>query len=101
MIVFYFLLFFGILELVISFSNNKLLTSKILDNKIIINEDEYKKESRKRHRINGVIFLLMSIFYFLAIDKYEPVVMFAGLLLCMFNGLFFDSNTRMYIKDKS
>lgn len=100
MIVFYFLLFFGILELVISFSNSRLLTSKILDNKIIINEGEYKKESRKRHRINGGIFLLMSVFYFFA-NEYEPIIMFVGLLLCMFNGLFFDSNTRMYLKDKS
>lgn len=100
MIVFYFLLFFGILELVISFSNSRLLTSKILDNKIIINEGEYKKESRKRHRSNGGIFLLMSVFYFFA-NEYDPIIMFVGLLLCMFNGLFFHSNTRMYLKYKS
>lgn len=100
MINFYFFLFFGILEVIISFSNSRLLTSKILDNKIIINEDEYKKESRKKYRINGGIFLLMSFFYFFA-NEYEPIIMFVGLLLCMFNGLYFDSNTRMYLKDKS
>lgn len=99
-IIFYSLLGLGIVEVGISYSNSKLLTSNIMRNKVVENKSEYTKESRKRHKISGIINLFMGIFYYFSIGKYEAVILIIGMLAHVFNVMKFDSETRIYLKDK-
>jgi len=88
----------GFIEILIAFSNSSIL-SKTLQNKSLINPKAYIDINRKRHFIAGIINILISIFFYLSMDKYESLVILIGFLVHIFNILFFHSKTQKYLKD--
>lgn len=95
----YSLLILGFIQLILSFTNNSPYPK--FKDKAIINKNEYMKENKKRHKINGIITLFMGGINLLSVGKYEAIVMLVGSLAFIFNFLFFNSNTREYLKDKN
>jgi len=61
----------------------------------------YIKANKKRHKINGIITLLMGILFFYSIGGVENIVILVGFLAFIFNFLIFNSNTGEYLKDRN
>lgn len=68
---------------------------------MIVNESGYIKANKKRHKINGIITLLMGILFFYSIGGVENIVILVGFLAFIFNFLIFNSNTGEYLKDRN
>jgi hypothetical protein len=98
-IFFYGFLFLGFLQLFFSFSNNAPYLK--YEDKIITNEYEYQKENRKRHRVNGIITLGISIPYYFSVGDWRFIVPLVSYFALIFNFLIFNSKTRVYVKDRN